>query len=985
MVVNEGLVDKADPGSVCFWIWSFGVNMYRREELFSGEVPLSETPWAKALEHSRVAVLLLDEKVSALSDLWVIYGLLKAAESNKLMETAVVDVHVAYEAVLNTSIETAHASHARDRERLLDAALRYETPYGVGADAIRAYSRELLCDLLLRCVARRCAGGDVPKELLHAVGRKSMLPKVGRTLGELASLYGNVELLELCTSALAAEDVGIDVDNASAELAVDTSAQEPLGADPHSISVEDTSAVLAADTSAQGPTIADTQGPETEASDHADYMLDDSDDVQETVHELPPAVPVEVLEQLNIGVDFAQRLSILWAADLQWPEIINLVLRWPILLSLDLGIFFPDFSPILRAVGTWLWPLLLLLAVFIANSLHGNSGARWDVLFGHRWCRTMCTWLLVFVAVIAALGAPAALVADSREALLVALGQWSLVNLASMVVVLGARAQARRTKRAAQKHGLDVQVMMAGFHNFMRHSLCMILGLLFVASWLPPVRSCIDIAMLGGISKLHTFGLGVLTMLVSAAVFLLPSILLAVVTRGVKATVRGIPASWLIPIPISTLLAVLSIILFKYLVLEGDDFLIAAGFMLPWNSLMPILYILLALRIFRTHPFGALVAGDFSFQYHRIVSITSRILFAVSTAAGTVFSTTGSRAVNLAPGLVILFLSTLYIAVFRPYTSRIGNALDIASSAVLAIMLAVPLLPRSEAGDTCLACVPIVFFAAWFYSMRPRTTLRALWHSPERMRAKLQATIHSPEWIRAKPLVDLKQIAPQELLFWDVKHVVSLTDRLQAVLGSSEVAGSLPPSLSTLLRLCAAHAQDSEARLAAADAMADLGFGDATIRAAALQMRLEHLGKQLNSTDASIRCHAAQALGQIGDPAKEHSGALAASCKAKWEEEAVRVAAAQALGGIGPAAADHTRVLANLLVEKSVPIRDAAAEAIGKIGDAAFNQQKDLGLPEDHPFVRIASARAFSGQKKSKSKTTAISTSSKPKRHTDFD
>jgi len=238
---------------------------------------------------------------------------------------------------------------------------------------------------------------------------------------------------------------------------------------------------------------------------------------------------------------------------------------------------------------------------------------------------------------------------------------------------------------------------------------------------------------------------------------------------------------------------------------------------------------------------------------------------------------------------------------------------------------------------------------------RPRATARAVWFAPTRMRVKLQATIHSPEWIYARPLSDVAQIHPQELIFWGVKHVEALSDRCQ---GSDDTSNELP-HLRALLRLSAMHVQDPPARLAAAEAMSRLHFDDPAIYAEALKLHLAHLARQLDSTDAAIRCAAAKGLGCVGAPAVGHADALALRCQDS--ERCVRVAAATALGGIGPAAAAHTRVLAEMLTDSSDEARLAAAQALGLMGEAAFEQSKTLEgkLQKGHPFLGIAAAWTF--------------------------
>lgn len=956
VATSENLVDKINTDDVSFWISSFSLNQYRKHELF--DVQLEETPFVKALQRTRCLLLVLDDNNDALLDLWVIYAILEADKSGKTIEVATSNLLAACSAMQNLSAGNAKNDSDADRHKLVSAMQSYHsTLHGAGGPAATLRLRYLISDMLFRQALRSRPSGEIPDVLLENLREQRSTPSRSKMFAELAAQYGNLELLDMCVQstsepasvggvALVVGEMGQgqgDGADTFAEVLPATSGTEENTAPP-------SDAEIPHDASGVDPT--------------EDSCIETAEDVEAADLQLPPAVPMEALEQLNIGVDFAQRLAILWAANLEWPEIITWVLRWPIILSLDLGIIFPGVSPALRAVFSWLWPYVLILAVCIVDKLHGGSGATWDVMFIQRWRCTGCWWLLVFFAVCALLAVVAVLVSEEEQELpLLGLVNWCILNFLAAVMVLAARRQASKTERAAEEHGLDITIMMAGFHNFMRHSLCTLFGLLFVASWLPPVRASLNTAMRLGAEGLGPYGLGVAMMLTSSLAFLVPSVFLAVLAHGVKATYHGVPVAWLLPLPVSLFLWILAIFFYKIVFLSGeDDFAAAAGFMLPWSVLAPVVFSMLSLQMFLTHPFGALIAGDFRFQYHRIVSILLRILFASSAAAPSLLSAEG--AVTIIPGLSVLIISVLYVAIFRPYRVRAGNTMDMGSSAVLALMVAIPVLPRSDVGDACIASIPVLFFFAWLYSLRPKTTLRALWHSPERMRAKLQATIHSPEWIYAKPLADLLQMAPQEALFWNVRHAEALADRLQAVVqpvpGAAPIFSSMPPKLRVLLKLCASDGLDPEARLAAASFMQDLNFGDDRIYAAALRLRLEFLGRQLQSTDAALRCSAAKALGELGEPAADQAKALAMRCQATWEEEAVRVSSAEALGGIGPAAAEQTKVLADMLVDKSTTVRDAAAEALGKLGDAAFERQELVqSYDEGHPFRRIAHARVM--------------------------
>jgi hypothetical protein len=680
----------------------------------------------------------------------------------------------------------------------------------------------------------------------------------------------------------------------------------------------------------------------------------------EILQELPPPIPAEALELFNIGVDFAQRLSILWAADLQWPKLFSEIMRWLVsFFSFDLGILVPSLSPTVRAVVAWVLPVAIMSAVRIIDRLHGSSGSTWNMLFTQRWSTIRSCWLFVFITVSSCLGVATHAASGLQEALLVATAYWVLLNLVVAFLVGFARAQAQRTHVAAQKHGLDDDAMMAGFHKFMHHSLCTGIGLFFVASWLPPVRASLDSVLRDSDEdSLAAFALGIAMMVAAASAFLcLPSIMAALLYgQNSQTKCLGLPIACLWPAPFSLLMFGGTIILFKALLLNGSDFMIASGFMLPWNVALPVACITLSLRMFRSHSFGAMIAGDFHFQYHRIIAFMLRASFAAAIVLTAMLSSgRGVKSSDLFPGVGVLVVNLLYIIVLRPYRQKVGNALDATGSAVLGLILMVPVLPRSSVVDVLLACVPLLFILFWICALNPRGTVKALWYAPTRMRAKLQATIHSPEWIYARPILEVSQIHPQELIFWSCSHVDALADRCRACLrGQEEI-----PKLRMLLKLCALHAQESTARLQAAEAMEVQGFGDVEIYTAALNAQLEHLAKELNSTDSGMRCAAAKGLGNVGEPAWEYADALAKRCKDG--ETTVRAAAALALGQIGPKAAKHTLRLAQMLTDKDGDTRLASAQALGQMGAAAFEQSEALSqkLPQNHPFLGIAAAWTF--------------------------
>merc|ERR1711871_1647978 len=108
------------------------------------------------------------------------------------------------------------------------------------------------------------------------------------------------------------------------------------------------------------------------------------------------------------------------------------------------------------------------------------------------------------------------------------------------------------------------------------------------------------------------FALGIVMMIVAACAFLcLPSLMFSVLYgQNSETKCLGIPIACLWPAPCSLAMFAATIVLFRMLLIDGSNFMIASGFMLPWNVAMPVGCITLSLRMFRSHPFGALIAGD---------------------------------------------------------------------------------------------------------------------------------------------------------------------------------------------------------------------------------------------------------------------------------------------------------------------------------------------------------------------------------------
>ena len=126
------------------------------------------------------------------------------------------------------------------------------------------------------------------------------------------------------------------------------------------------------------------------------------------------------------------------------------------------------------------------------------------------------------------------------------------------------------------------------------------------------------------------------------------------------------------------------------------------------------------------------------------------------------------------------------------------------------------------------------------------------------------------------------------------------------------------------------------------------------------QKQVASLSKLLTHEHAQVRAAAAQALGALGQHAKEHVPDLVKLLSAE-EELRVRVAAAQALGALGQHAKEHVPDLVKLLKDPSSRARAAAARALGALGQHAKEHVLDLVklLKDPSSSTRAAAARAL--------------------------
>jgi len=781
---------KTEAEDVAFWMCPLSLNQYRIKELVRDSVPLSESPFAKALERSTCCLLALDSDAKALTRLWVVFELLHAERIGKLVEGSAEDLREASKSLLRIRSKNAEAEDESDVSKILQEVDQFEDPiYGRGFNAADTLVKDAVRGMLLRCFAREGHCGDVPHALLAGMGSEQTRVRSCRKAAELASYYHNVDLYRLCAKTL-----------------------------PHSALITNMDAAGVGQLES---------GVQQAAADHRV----DVDIGKENLRDFPAPVPVARLEFVNIAVDFSQRLSVLWAASVEWPPILDSVARVPLVLSFDLGIVCPMLRPSVGAVCAWLLPLMLLYAVFILDQLHTGKGVFWDRVFAQNWLRTLSGWLGLFFlgTAVLALTALTTTAVALQQGVFVLLVFWLLAHVVVFVLVLIARAQAQRVHQVSRDCGLDDGHMMTGFHCFVRNSVCIGLWFLFGASWVAPIRACLDMAMDAEKEDFATMQRGCAMIVAAFGAFLVLPSFCGIAAYGVSLqndvgllSYKGVPLACLVPAPFSMVLLALVIVLFATKIFRTFDFYAVAGIMLPWSVCMPLVCILLSIGVFRAHPFCALIMGNFRFQYHRVVSFLQRVVFAfVVFASAMDYVGREARALDILPGLGVLATCIVYTAVVRPHTLPIGNAMEIASSVVLATIALIPIYPSSTVLAIFLAVLPIVFVAACIYNLSPKSLILAMRSEPGQMVARIQATIHSPEWMYSRPLFELERISSQDVVFWSIKNVNALAYR-----ACSCDDKSVSARFHRLLELCASHAQDRDARSAARDVVEALSAGD---------------------------------------------------------------------------------------------------------------------------------------------------------------
>ncbi len=132
----------------------------------------------------------------------------------------------------------------------------------------------------------------------------------------------------------------------------------------------------------------------------------------------------------------------------------------------------------------------------------------------------------------------------------------------------------------------------------------------------------------------------------------------------------------------------------------------------------------------------------------------------------------------------------------------------------------------------------------------------------------------------------------------------------------------------------------SEARKAESEFIARLSNDDAAIRWNAARALgkiqagpagVEALVRVLTDKEASVREHAAEALGDIGPPAATAVVPLVNALNDEYFK--VRRDAARSLGKLGPAAKPAADALRKLSTDPELSVRDAAAKALNELGE----------------------------------------------------
>jgi HEAT repeat protein len=180
----------------------------------------------------------------------------------------------------------------------------------------------------------------------------------------------------------------------------------------------------------------------------------------------------------------------------------------------------------------------------------------------------------------------------------------------------------------------------------------------------------------------------------------------------------------------------------------------------------------------------------------------------------------------------------------------------------------------------------------------------------------------------------------------------------------------------------ALHHADAEFRAWATDRALALGTRE-------LKLHIARFGEMLKDHSGKVRCRVAQALGAVGDSAKDYVQGLLENALEDADAES-RVAATKALVKVDPRSLREsgcTGPIAAFLKHDNVAYRKSAAECLGAIGSDAKQEAvlMDEALCDEDASVRLAVARALFNMGKFAVKTCGVNLGKAAKTDKDSD